>query len=104
MRTKKNELIPARDLMDKLVGPLTFGRFLRVWRELQEITQVAAAKLGVTKAWLSDLEHGRRLANVELARNIARKLRALEAHAIECCLQDQIRKANVTKLRAKLVA
>ncbi|MCC6812266.1 MAG: helix-turn-helix transcriptional regulator [Deltaproteobacteria bacterium] len=105
MRTKKEELIPARELMEEIVGPLTFARFLRVWRELQDMTQVAAAaKLGVTKARLSDLEHGRRLASVELARSIAKRLGAPETQAIECCLQDQLRKAKVPKLRVKLVA
>lgn len=104
-REHKDAIVPAREMMEEMIGPLSFGRFLRVWREFQEMSQVdAAAKLGVTKARLSDLEHGRRLASVELARAIAKKLGAPETQAMECCLQDQLRKAKVTKLRVKLVA
>ena len=43
-------------------------------------------------------------ASVELARAFAKKLGAPETQAIECCLQDQLRKAKVAKLRVKLVA
>ena len=105
MRTEKEDLVPAEELMERMIGPFTFARFVRVWRELQEMTQVeAAAKIGVTKARLCDLEHGKRLASVELARRIAKKLGAPETLAIECCLQDQLRKARVNNVRVKLVA
>lgn len=105
MRTKNAELIPAREMMEQMIGPLTFARFLRVWRELQNISQVdAAIKIGISKSRLSDLENGRRLASVELAQTFAKKLGAPETQAIECCLQDQLRKAKVRKFRVKLVA
>ena len=105
MRTRKEELVPARKMMERMIGPLTFAKFLRVWREMQDMSQVAAARqLGVSKARLCDVENGRRLASVELARSFAKKLGAPETQAIECCLQDQLRKAKVAKLRVKLVA
>jgi len=105
MRIDGEDLVPAREMMERMVGPLTFGRFVRVWRELKEMSQVdAAGKIGVSKSRLSDLESGRRLVSVELSRTIAKKLGAPEAQAIECCLQDQLRKAKVPKWRVKLVA
>lgn len=105
MRIDGEELVPAREMIERMVGPLTFGRFVRVWRELKEMSQVdAASKIGVSKSRLSDLESGRRLVSVELARTIAKNFRAPEAQAIECCLRDQLRTAKVPKWRAKFVA
>jgi DNA-binding XRE family transcriptional regulator len=104
MRTEARKVLAA-ELLEELVGPLTFGRFLRVWRERNEWTQVeAAARLGLSKATLCDIEKGRQPVSVTLARRIARKLGASENVAIECCLQDQLRKARVPRWRVKLVA
>jgi len=104
MRTKE-ELIPAAERMKQLNGPMTFAKFVRGWRGLIDLSQIeAAAKLGVTKSTLSDIEAGRRLVSVELAREIAKKLRAPETQAIECCLEDQLRKARVARWHVKLVA
>ena len=106
MRTRKNdELIPAGEMMEKMLGPLTFGMYVRSWRGINDWSQVdTAKKLGVTKSRLSDIEAGRSLVSVELARAIAKKLRAPETQAIECCLEDQLRKARVAKWHVKLVA
>lgn len=104
MRTD-NELTPAREYLEAKIGPLTFGRFVQVWREKNDLSQVAAsAKLGITKGTLCDIEKGRQFVSVSLAKKIAAKLGASEAVAIECCLQDQLRKAHVSKWRVKLVA
>ncbi len=81
------------------------GDFVRVWRDRHEWTQVEAAKkLAVSKATLCDIEKGRQPVSVELARKIAKKLGASESVALECCLQDQLRKAKVQRWRVKLVA
>ncbi len=105
MRIDGEEVVRTREFMERVIGPLTFARFVRVWREQNDLTQVAAAvKLRLSKARLCDIENGRRLVSVELARKIAKKLGAPETQAIECCLQDQLRKARVPKLRVRLVA
>ena len=99
------DTVPALEFLEKKLGPLTFGRFVRVWRERHEWTQVQGAKkLGMAKATLCDIEKGRQLVSVDLARRIAKKLGASESVALECCLQDQLRKAKVQGWRVKLVA
>lgn len=104
MRTERDST-PAREFLESKLGPLTFGHFVRVWRERHDWTQVQAARaLGMSKATLCDIEKGRQLVSVVLARRIAKRLRASERVALECCLQDQMRKAKVQRWRVKLVA
>ena len=104
MRTDQST-VAARDFLNSKLGPLTFGAFVRVWRERNEWTQVQAAKkLGMSKAALCDIEKGRQLVSVELARRLAKKLGASEGVALECCLQDQLRRAKVPRWRVRLVA
>ena len=103
--TTDRDTVPAAQFLERKLGPLTLGRFVRVWREKHEWTQVEAArKVGLSKAVLCDIEKGRQLVSVELARRLARKLGASENVALECCLQDQLRKAKIQKWRVRLVA
>jgi DNA-binding XRE family transcriptional regulator len=100
-----HDTLPAAEFLEGKLGPLTFGGFVRVWRERHEWPQVEAAKkLGMSKATLCDIEKGRQLVSVELALRIAKKLKASENVALQCCLQDQLRKAKVQRWKVKLVA
>ena len=91
-------------ILEKKHGPVTFALFLRAARESLELSQTEMAqKLGMTKGTLCDLEKGRQLVSVSLAKKIANKAKLSEALAIKACIQDQLNKANI-HLTIKLVA
>lgn len=92
-------LIP---LLEKEVGEMTFGMFLRVAREHLELSQVQMAKkLKVSRGTLCDIEKGRQLVSPSLAVKIARAAGLPETLAVRTCLQDQLNKANI-KLKVAL--
>ena len=99
MSTKR--VIP---LLEKQVGELTFGMFLRVAREQLELSQAEMAlKLKISRGTLCDLEKGRQLVSPSLAVRIAKAAGLSEILAVKACLQDQLKKANI-KLKVALVA
>ena len=99
MSTKR--LIP---LLEKEVGEMTFGMFLRVAREHLELSQSEMArKLKVSRGTLCDIEKGRQLVSPTLAVKIAKAAGLSETLAVKTCLQDQLKKANI-KLKVALVA
>ncbi len=80
-------------LMD---GPLTFGLMLRSIREGEEETQsVFAAKLGITKQNLSDIENGRRGVSLERAAEWARTLGYHAGQFMQLAIQAQINAAGL---------
>jgi DNA-binding XRE family transcriptional regulator len=85
-------------LIEKLepeLGPLTFGMFLRVSRNSMELTQQEMANLlGMAKGTICDIEKGRQLVSVELAKKIAKTAGLSEVMAIEACFIDQLKKAK----------
>lgn len=89
----------TKSLIEKLepaVGPLTFGMFLRVSRNSMGLTQQEMANLlGVAKGTLCDIEKGRQLVSVELAKKIAKTAQLSEVMAIEACFVDQLKKAKL---------
>lgn len=98
MTTKK----PARQLLEASLGKATFGTFLRAARTSLGVTQSQMGKiLGVAKSVVCDLEKGRQKPSPVLASKIAKKAGLSEALAVQLCLQDQLRAANI-KLRVDL--
>jgi putative transcriptional regulator len=94
----------AIPLLEKEVGELTFGMFLRVARGQLELSQVEMArKLKISRGTLCDLEKGRQLVSPSLAVRIAKTAGLSETIAVKACLQDQLKKANI-KLKVALVA
>ena len=97
------DFVEAGPFLEKLVGPLTFGMFVRAARTRLDITQAEAARrLGVSRAMLCDIEKERQPVSVELARKIAKRLGDSEALAVECCLNDQLRKAKMRNWSVRL--
>lgn len=91
-------------LLEKELGPVSFGMFLRAARTSLDLTQAEMAKqLGIAKGTLCDIEKGRQLVSVVLARKIAKKAGLSEKLAIKACLQDQLNKAKVN-LKVDFVA
>ncbi len=94
----------AIPFLEKEVGELTFGMFLRVARGQLELSQVEMArKLKISRGTLCDLEKGRQLVSPSLAVRIAKTAGLSETIAVKACLQDQLKKANI-KLKVALVA
>ena len=61
--------------LERRRGPMTIGRFLKAFRESEEVTQADYAKqLGISKANLCDIEKGRKLVGVERAAKFAKVL------------------------------
>ncbi len=91
-------------LLETKLGPLSFGRYLRVYRERLELSQVDVAKrLKMAKGTLCDIEKERQIVSPKLALSIAKKLKLSEKLALKLCLQDQLRKLNL-KFQIELVA
>ena len=99
MNTKK-----LSSLLEKKHGNVTFAMFLRAARESLGYSQTEMGKkIGMSKGTLCDIEKGRQLVSVSLAKKIANKARLSEPLAIKACIQDQLNKANV-HLSFKLVS
>lgn len=91
MSTKR--LIP---LLEKEVGPLTFGMFFRVARSSMELTQAEMArKLGLARGTVCDIEKGRQLVSPALAAKVAKKAGLSIQLAVQTCLQDQLNKHKI---------
>ena len=67
-------------------------------RTTLELSQVEMAKkLGISKAALCEIEKGRTLVSPQAATRYAKKAGFSQTVALEACLQDQLRKANIKK-------
>ena len=108
MATKKNvskRPINARKHLEKLTGgPLTFGRLINATRLSEGMSlESFARQLGVSRAYLCDVEKGRRAVSVERAASWARKLGYLEAQYVALALQAEVNAAGL-KLRVSVEA
>jgi transcriptional regulator with XRE-family HTH domain len=83
---------------------MTVGRFIKAFRECDEVSQTAYAKrLGISKANLCDIEKGRKLVSVERAAKFAKVLGVSETVLVQLSLQDQLRQAKL-KLKVEVHA
>jgi len=99
MSIKSKKLLP---LLEKDLGPMTFGMYLRVARNLRLLTQVELAKkLKLSTGTLCDIEKGRQLVSVKLATKIATICELPVNLAVQAALQDQVYKAKL-KLKVKV--
>jgi DNA-binding XRE family transcriptional regulator len=88
----------ASHVFEKMRGPFTFAEFMLGIRTTLDLSQVAMAKkLGISKAALCEIEKGRTLVSPASAVRYAKKAGFSETVALEACLQDQLRKANIKK-------
>ena len=93
MTTKKWYTLADRE---KKRGPMTFGLFVKAFREADEISQADyARKLGITRANLCDIEKGRRPATLALAVKIANALEISEKGMILLAIEDQLRREKL---------
>ena len=74
MTTKKNKKFSSSSLNRRL-GKLTVGEFLRTWRQTEEMTlREFGSKVGLSVANLCDIEKGRKGVSPLKAESIARSL------------------------------
>ena len=93
MTTSEKNLVT---LLEKELGPISFGGFLRGARTSKDLSQVEMAKLlGISRSTLCDLEKGRHLASPALAVHIAKTCGLSEKIAVKAALQDQLTKAHI---------
>jgi transcriptional regulator with XRE-family HTH domain len=87
----------ARSVLEKLNGgPLTFGQMVRSIRETDNLTQEALAqRLGIGKAFVSDVENGRRVPSAEKALEWGKALGYPSALFVELALQGQLDAAGI---------
>ena len=99
MRTKSTGAISSKSLalLESISGKkLTMGNFLWSIRECEEESLTAfAEKLGVSRQYLSDLEHGRRGLSPKMARQFAKLLGYPEKQFVRLSLQDQLDRQGV---------
>lgn len=94
----------AKPILNKIHGPFSFSTFLLGIRTSLDLSQAGMAKkLGISKSALCEIEKGRTLVSPKAAVRYAKKAGFSEIVALEACLQDQLKKANI-KVRVKLEA
>lgn len=90
-KSRETKSAAIRALERAAGGPLTFARMLQSIRLGDEITLDAfARKLGVTRARLCDIEHGRCGVSVERAAQWAKTLGYSPAQFVRLALQAQV--------------
>ncbi|MFN8790504.1 MAG: helix-turn-helix transcriptional regulator [Bdellovibrionales bacterium] len=88
----------ASPAFEKAKGPFTFATFMLGIRTTLNLTQVQMAKkLGISRAALCEIEKGRTLVSASAAVRYAKKAGFSITVALEACLQDQLRKANIKR-------
>lgn len=88
----------AEKTLSSLNGPYTFATYMLGVRTTLDLSQVEMAKkLGVSKAALCEIEKGRTLVSPAAAVRYAKKAGFSITLALEACLQDQLRKANIKR-------
>ena len=102
MRTRKKS--DAMKFLEGLVGELTFGGLIEAMRQAEEMSQVEfAAKLGISKQHLCDIEKGRKFVSPERAAKFARILGHSERSFVALALQDIINQGGL-KLKVNVEA
>jgi DNA-binding XRE family transcriptional regulator len=93
-----------KSALEKKLGPMTFGGFLRGARASKDLSQTEMAKfIGISKSSLCDIEKGRQFVSPALAAQIAKKCGLSKIVAVEACLNDQLRRAGLN-LRTEVKA
>lgn len=97
MTTKANLNATVLKKLEALSGKeLTLAHLLCAIREGEKLSQVEfAKKLGVSKQYLCDLEHGRRFASPKAAADYAQKLGFSDKQFIRLCLQDIVNRDGI---------
>ena len=95
MSTEKKKSFGLKDLEKKL-GKLTVGGFLRSWRMSEELSLKDFGKLiGLSTANLCDIEKGRKGVSPEKAEQIAKALKVPPALLIRLSIEESLQAAGL---------
>ncbi len=93
MSTKSNDTL---DATQNIWSEMTFGGLVHSLRMSDEITQVELAKrVGVSKQFLSDVEHNRKDVGIAFAKKISDALGYSIEPLIELLIRDQLRRQHL---------
>ena len=93
MNTKR-----LKDVLEKQLGPMTFGSFLRGARVMKDLSQIEMAKfIGISKSSLCDIEKGRQFVSPALAAQIAKKCGLSKIVAVEARAISKGQRANIRR-------
>lgn len=96
LQNKLKGKIRAKDAIREITGPISFGRMLQGYRELQEYTQTQMADmLGISKQDLCNIEKGRKIVSVERAVAFAKALKMPPKVFAKYALQDQLDRSGI---------
>lgn len=102
--TTKRRKSAALSFLEGLAGPLTLGRLLEAIRLGEEESQTEfAAKLGISRSHLCDIEHGRKMVSLARAVRFAGTLGYSEQQFARLALQALVDEAGLS-LRVSLTA
>lgn len=86
----------AKDVIRSITGHITFGDMLKVFRELQNQSQVeCATKLGISKQELCNIEKNRKIVSVGRAVIFAKKLKLPPTVFAGYALEDELYRAGI---------
>ncbi|KTC71464.1 Helix-turn-helix domain protein [Legionella birminghamensis] len=81
----------AKEYLEKLVGRMSLGKAIRAIRQGEGANQISfAMRLGVSKQYLCDLEHNRKIVSPKKAKQFAEKLGYSSEQFIALALQDSL--------------
>lgn len=96
MSTKSNNAVNALEATKDIWNDMTFGGLVHSLRMSDEITQVELAKrIGVSKQFLSDVEHNRKDVGIAFAKKVADALGYSIEPLIELLIRDQLRRQHL---------
>src|SRR3989338_10219653 len=96
MTTKNNHTLDALEATKDVWNKMTFGGLVRALRTSDEFSQVELAKkLGVSKQFLSDVEHNRKDVGIAFAKKVSDALGYSIEPLIELLIRDQLRRQHL---------
>lgn len=96
VKRNKDGSVDAGEFLEALLGPLTFGRMMKSFRQCDEQTLTAYGKrLGVTAGHLHDVEAGKRSVSPERAARWAKILGYSEEQFVQLALQALVDAAGI---------
>lgn len=96
MSIKLNDSLNALDATKDIWNEMTFGGLVRSLRVSDEISQVELAKkIGVSKQFLSDVEHNRKDVGIGFAKKVFDALGYSIEPLIELLIRDQLRRQHL---------
>jgi transcriptional regulator with XRE-family HTH domain len=96
MTTKPNSAVDALEVTKNIWNKMTFGGLVRALRISDEISQVELAKkLGVSKQFLSDVEHNRKDVGISFAKKVASVLGYSIEPLLELLIKQQLKRQRL---------